>query len=113
MERLALSRSRARARRSLRKCEETRLHFNVKSLCEEIKQCNRARQNRTFAKRYLERRDCAARSPAEHGKGEFLRLSLVRYEIECAAKRGETTAQASNLAEQRSGSATGLSCFIE
>ena len=30
---------------------------------------NRARQNRTFAKRYLERGDCLSRSRAEHGKG--------------------------------------------
>ena len=66
---------------------------------------NRARQNRTFAKRYLERGDCLSRSRAEHGKGEFLRLRFVRYEIKFAAKRGETAAQASNLAEQRSGSA--------
>ena len=30
---------------------------------------NRARQNRTFVGRYLERGDCLSRSRAEHGKG--------------------------------------------
>ena len=36
---------------------------------------NKARQNRTFAKRYLERGDCLSRSPAEHRRGEFLRVT--------------------------------------
>ena len=36
---------------------------------------NRARQNRAFGKRYLERGDCLSRSRAEHRRGEFLRVT--------------------------------------
>ena len=31
--------------------------------------CNKARQNRIFAKRYLERDDCSARSAAQAERG--------------------------------------------
>ena len=33
------------------------------------KKCNKARQNRTFAKRNLERNDCSARSAAQAERG--------------------------------------------
>ena len=65
----------------------------LKAIAKRIKQCNKARQNRTFAKRYLERGDCL--SPKRNGvkrwdgKGEFLRLSNVRYPAYSPAKRGE------------------------
>ena len=36
---------------------------------------NKARQNRTFGKRNLERGDCLSRSRAEHRRGEFLRVT--------------------------------------
>ena len=48
-----------------------------------MKQCNKARQNRTFAKRILERCDCTApkcRLAARwDGKGECTRRDKARY----------------------------------
>ena len=78
-ERVKCTTIRLRAHRALRRARQAAL----------IKKFDKARQNRTFAKRYLERDDCSARSAAQAERGEFPRKSIAHSRATRRGKRGK------------------------
>ena len=64
--------------------------------------CNKARQNRIFAKRYLERDDCSARSAAQAERGEFPRKRRAALSRNSPWKKGKTVAERVGFSPQTS-----------
>ena len=63
---------------------------------------DRARQNRTFAKRNLERDDCSARSAAQAERGEFPRKRRAALSRNSPRKEGKTAAERVGFSPQAS-----------
>ena len=63
---------------------------------------NQARQNRTFAKRYLERNDCSARSAAQAERGGFPRQRRAALSRNSPWKQGKTAAERVGFSPQAS-----------